>query len=340
MKTRYGFNLLEMFVETADTRYPHMYPGSHGDFHENDFKFIANAGFDFVRLPLCYRNWIRDRNPLDIDQERLSALDRVVELGEKYNVHVSINLHHAPGFCINRPIGWAEPFSLWKDDAGLEAFVLHWRTITERFRGVSADRLSFNLVNEPPAVGYGMSRVDYIRVMAHTSRAIHDIHDDRPVVIDGLNIGFDPAPELIDEPVSFGCRGYRPAALSHYLAEWSPEPFTRMPTWPFVDRDGSVYDSEYLHNLYAPWRQMKRLGADVHCGEFGCHHKTPHDVVLAWMDDLLTVLNDADIGFAMWNLRGSFGIADSQRSDVEYRPIDGYQVDMKMLKLLQKHIKE
>lgn len=338
MSPRFGFNLLEMFVEPNDTRYPHMYPGHSGDFRADDFAFIKKTGFNFVRLPLCYRNWIRDRNPLEIDHERLTPLDDAVGLGETYDIHVSINLHHAPGFCINKPIGWAEPFNLWKDDEGLDAFILHWTTITERFKGVSADRLSFNLVNEPAAVGYGMSRDDYVRVMTRASRAIHSVDPIRPVVVDGMTVGFDPAPELITEPVSFGCRGYRPNALTHYLAEWSSQPFTREPRWPFVDRDGQVYEKEHLRSVYEPWRQMQRLGATVHCGEFGCHNKTPHHVVLSWMEDLLTVLNEADIGFALWNFRGSFGIANSGRADAEYRQTDGYQIDVKMLELLQRHM--
>jgi endoglucanase len=338
MKPRFGFNLLDMFVEASDTRYPHMFPGHAGNFRAADFAFIARTGFDYVRLPLCYRNWIRNRNPLDIDPEKLTPLDRAVELGLKHGIHVSINLHHAPGFCINHPIGWGEPFNLWKDSAGLEAFLLHWTTIAERFKGVDPDALSFNLVNEPPPVGYGMSREDYVRVMTAGTRAIHAVEPERLVVVDGINVGIDPAPEMLDEPVSFGCRGYLPFPLTHYLAEWGPGTHTRVPKWPFVDRNGTVFDKDDFRRVYKPWIQMQRLGADVHCGEFGCHHKTPHRVALAWMEDLLSVLNETNIGFAMWNLRGSLGIADSGREDVEYRSLDGYQVDTKMLELLQSHM--
>ena len=42
-----GFNLLEMFS-----------PSSNGDFKEDDFRWITDWGFDFVRLPLCYWLWI------------------------------------------------------------------------------------------------------------------------------------------------------------------------------------------------------------------------------------------------------------------------------------------
>jgi hypothetical protein len=39
-------------------------------------------------------------------------------------MHVSLNLHRAPGYCINA--GFYEPFNLWKDDAAQEAFYFHW----------------------------------------------------------------------------------------------------------------------------------------------------------------------------------------------------------------------
>jgi len=44
-----GFNLQDMFTMR-----------SRGDFPEDDFRWIRDLGFDFVRLPLCYRLWIKD----------------------------------------------------------------------------------------------------------------------------------------------------------------------------------------------------------------------------------------------------------------------------------------
>ena len=72
-------------------------------------------------------------------------------------------------------------------------------------------------------------------------------------------------------------------------------------------------------------------------GEFGCHHKTPHDVTLAWMEDCLANWQRADWGWALWNFRGSFGILDSQRQDVQYEEFQGHQLDRKMLDLLQQY---
>ena len=72
-------------------------------------------------------------------------------------------------------------------------------------------------------------------------------------------------------------------------------------------------------------------------GEFGAYNKTPHKIVLDWMEDMLANWRDANWGWALWNFRGSFGIADSERNDVEYEDWRGMKLDRKMLALLQRY---
>ena len=107
-----GFNLLEMFTM-----------GSSGDWAEDDFQWIRDLGFDFVRLPSCYRLWINDGDDYKINEPMLEKLDRAVELGGKYGLHVSINFHRGPGYSVNQE--FTEPHNLWKDAEPLKAFCFH-----------------------------------------------------------------------------------------------------------------------------------------------------------------------------------------------------------------------
>ena len=50
---------------------------------------------------------------------------------------------------------------------------------------------------------------------------------------------------------------------------------------------------------------------------------------------MLGILTALGIGYAIWNLRGSFGILDSGRADVAYEEWHGHQLDRQMLALLQ-----
>ena len=53
------------------------------------------------------------------------------------------------------------------------------------------------------------------------------------------------------------------------------------------------------------------------------------------MRDQLGLWRDAGWGWALWNLRGSFGVLHSGRTDVNYEAFRGHQLDREMLKVLQ-----
>lgn len=89
--------------------------------------------------------------------------------------------------------------------------------------------------------------------------------------------------------------------------------------------------------MIVPWKEAQQQGIGVVVGEFGCYNKTPHDVVLRWMEDCLQNWQQAGWGWALWNFRGSFGILDSGRADVQYEPFHDHQLDRKMLELLQRY---
>jgi hypothetical protein len=74
----------------------------------------------------------------------------------------------------------------------------------------------------------------------------------------------------------------------------------------------------------------------VHCGEAGCWKKTPHNVFLAWFSDVTDILSSNNIGFALWEFIGDFGILDSGRDDVIYEDWHGHKLDRKLLNLLMR----
>jgi len=56
------------------------------------------------------------------------------------------------------------------------------------------------------------------------------------------------------------------------------------------------------------------------------------------MEDCLQIFKEMDIGWALWNLTGSFGVFNSDRPDVQYEDFNGYKLDRKMLTLLRKYL--
>jgi endoglucanase len=312
-----GFNLLDMFTMR-----------SRGDFSEDDFRWIRDFGFDFVRFPMCYRLWIEDGDDYKIHEPMLAKLDRAVELANTSGLHVSLNFHRGPGYSVNRE--FTEPHNLWKDKSALDAFCFHWQLMAKRYKGISRDKLSFDLINEPPSIGNRMSRADHERVVRTTVKAIREINPDRIVIADGMSWGNEPAPELADLGIGQSTRAYQPMFISHSGASWVNSKDFPDPTWP-----GHGWDRKRLEQHYQKWADLAKMGVGVHCGEGGAYNKTPHKVVLAWLRDVLEILTGHGIGLAVWNFRGSFGILDSGRKDVEYEDFHGRKLDRKLLELLQ-----
>ena len=463
-----GFNLLEKF--TLNQNAP---------FKEDDFKWIAELGFNFVRLPVDYRCYVEKGDWLKFREDVLKDIDQAIEFGAKHNIHVCLNLHRAPGFCINPP---AEASDLWTNEEALSAFVAHWVMFAKRYKNIAPERLSFNLLNEPMR----NTRATYLKVFCRTIEAIQKEDPRRLIVVDGNNVGSDAIPEFLKYAnVIQATRGYHPATISHYKANWMngsdkwPEP-----TWPPSKVIGHLYGpskpefhsplvlqgdfkagteialkiyqlsvkaklqakadgkvvaeklcdpktspgewravkvdapwtyhepvgelsfklalaapakeisienvdgdwikfnelsirlpdgtrrtvgtemawgakqgtmemaadgrllpppgvapNQTLVNYLKPWVELSAKGAPVFVGEWGCFNKTPHPVALAWMKSWLGLWHKARFGWALWNFRGSFGILDSGRADVQYEEWHGHKLDREMLQLLQQDTK-
>ncbi len=469
-----GFNLLEKF-------YRHTNPT--GPFLESDFRLIHELGFNFVRLPMDYRVWIKDDDWNRFDEAQLLHIDQAVAWGKKYSIHVCINFHRAPGYTVAKP---PETTDLWTDPLAQRVCAKHWALFAKRYRGIPNEQLSFNLLNEPS----GVSTAAYVNVVRKIATAIRAEDPQRLIISDGLGWGREPIPELAQLQIAQATRGYTPMDITHYKAAWvSGADRYPDPIWPRVMANGTLcvpgkpgvsaessrpmvieakvdratplrmrvnvvsskatlvakadgmvfwqktfvsgpgtgewkqvnyvkqwdtyqnlYDRNYeaiipagtkrvelavtegdwlslseiglgrtegqedrlvlrsewdqpaTHVVYdaknrkqpftgpktedrqwlwettiVPWQQAQKQGIGVMVGEFGCHHKTPHDVALAWMEDCLANWQQADWGWALWNFRGSFGILDSQREDVQYEEFQGHQLDRKMLDLLRRY---
>lgn len=305
---------------------------------------MAEWGFNFARLPLSYWIWGKPTDWTYINDEPLTQIDRAIDLGKQYGIHINLNFHRIPGYCINQRE--LEPADLFTDHApaqarALQAACYHWAHFARRYKSVPNSQLSFDLINEPPKMrSYEGSFEDrYVEVARALVAAIRAQDPNRLIFADGINIGQNPVLGLASLRLVQSTRGYQPKAISHYGATWVPlDEYETMkpPTWPLTDDKGTVWDRARLQKeCVDKWKPLADLGVQIHVGEWGCFNHTPHQVALAWMADSLAVWRDAGWGNSLWNLRGSFGILDSDRKDVAYEDLKGHKLDRKMLDLLR-----
>lgn len=209
-----GFNLLEKFNV-----------GRHGPFLEADFAWMAEWGFNFVRLPMDYRCWAKAADAPEFNEQTLKEIDQAVEWGKQYGVHVWINFHRAPGYTVAKP---SEPRDLWKDAGIQDICARHWAMFARRYKGIPNARLAFNLFNEPAKIEPAV----YREVCGKMAAAIRAEDPNRLIVADGIEWGSKPVPELRDLNIAQATRGYAPGHLTHYKASWVNSDGFPPPAWP------------------------------------------------------------------------------------------------------------
>jgi endoglucanase len=319
-----GFNLLEKFIARSN--------GNNPAFRERDFSLMAEWGFNFARLPMSYQCWAKGDPAewLKFDETQLKDVDAAVAFGRQHGVHLNLNLHRAPGYCVNPP---DEPLSLWKDQQALDATAATWAMFAKRYQGIPNAQLSFDLLNEPPDIPADT----YIRVVRALVQAIRAADPQRLIIADGLKWGREPLPQLVDLGIGQSTRGYDPFKLTHFKAGWvKGSDQWAEPTWPLREGDQFWNKERLRRERIQPWLELAAKGVGVHVGEWGPFNTCPHAVALAWMRDVLELWQEAGWGWAMWNFRGPFGPLDSGRRDITYEERDGVKIDRAMLELIRK----
>lgn len=340
-----GFNLLDFFSPDANS--------SRKKTEEEHLKWMSDWGFDFIRLPMAYPAYLKfdrsknitPREIYQIDEQAVDRIDSLVSLAHKYKLHVSLNLHRAPGYCVNA--GFHEPYNLWKDQEALDAFCFHWNMWAERYKNVSSNLISFDLLNEPSlrqdmndqlSKRSSVPGAVYRKLVIGASEAIRKENPDHLIIADGNDVGSKVIPEITDLNIGQSCRGYHPGTISHYRAPWAHKDPEHLPEPKWPGQVGDQYLSrEMLDKYYKPWIDLVKQGVGVHCGECGCWNKTPHAVFLAWFEDVLAILTSNGIGFSLWEFAGDFGVLDSGRTDVVYEDFHGHKLDRKLLNLMLKY---
>lgn len=340
-----GFNLTDFNSPTPSS--------SRRGTTDEDLKWMVDWGFDFIRLPMAYPRYVdfdrsRHITPEEvykINEQEVERIETFVRKAQGQGLHVSLNLHRAPGYCINA--GFYEPYDLWKSKEAQDAFFFHWGMWGKRFKDVPSSKISFDLLNEP-ALRSDMNDQhsksstipgDLYRTVAKgATEAIRAANPGHLVIADGNNVGNLVTPALKDLNIAQSCRGYFPGYISHYKAPWANKDPEKCPTplWPGT-MNGEEFGKARLEKYYQSWIDLAKSGVGVHCGECGCWNKTPHAVFLAWFQDVLDILTSNKIGYALWNFRGDFGILDSGREDVDYQQWRGHKLDATLLELLKKH---
>ena len=120
---------------------------------EEDIAQIEKLGFNCVRVPFWYRNfmtedleWLTENND---DNPGFRKLDWLISTCEKYGIYVMLDLHGAPGGqSKNHCTGKAGRNELYENEEMLTATVELWCAIAQRYKD-NKTVVAYDLLNEP-----------------------------------------------------------------------------------------------------------------------------------------------------------------------------------------------
>ena len=219
-----------------------------------DFASIRGAGFDTIRLPVRWSNKTGDAPGYLIDQAWMERVAVVVDMALAEDLNVLLDSHNFE--------------ELHADPAANTAKLAEiWRQIGVRFAGYPAERLWFEIENEPHAA---LTNRNLLATLTPALAAIRESNPDRAVVIGGewwSGVDSLATLELPDDAnVHPTFHYYEPFDFTHQGASWVDD----------VPPVGRVYGSEadrqrLFNDALKVVSYMARTGRTPFIGESGAY---------------------------------------------------------------------
>jgi endoglucanase len=334
---RHGINLSGWFAQVYG---PAGYSKEHLQNGETsaDMALIKSAGFDHVRLSINPQPIMDAARHHDGGAEYFSYLDAAVKMILDAGLSVEIDMHPDSDFKAR----------LGKEDEFVERFADFWTVVAQRYASSSwdPDRVFFEILNEPemrdPYRWYG--------VEAKLAAAIRRAAPKNTIIATGARWDDDDdmvfLEPLADTNVIYVFHFYEPHIFTHQGATWgayywhwlkglhypsSPENATQVANLLPEARDRyqvirygqDHWDAARIEaeiNQAADWG--KQHGVPLICNEFGVFRdfSEPQDRN-AWIKDVRIALERHNIGWAMWDYDGNFGVVT--KKDGKTTPDEG-----------------
>src|SRR5512138_2609655 len=115
---------------------------------EKDIRFIAEQGFDHVRLPIDEKElWLEDGSA---NEPEMARLVQAIEWCRSTGLRVVVDLHVLKSHHFNAANEGGHN-TLWKDPAAQEHLLSLWRDLSAGLRHFPVDSVAYEILNEPVA---------------------------------------------------------------------------------------------------------------------------------------------------------------------------------------------
>lgn len=318
-----GVNLGGWFSQIDDlySKDPDRNPGLHPHLRTflgaADFARIREWGFNHLRLPVDYYN-VFDRDTLAPDSTALGLLDEAVAQATALGLGVILDLHRCPGHDFFA--GTLREQAFFTDPACRRSALQVWAELAPRY--AANPLVALEILNEPVAPDAPTWNQVKDEFCAHL-RALAP----RNTIVVGSNrwngaAEFASLTPVEDDNILYSFHCYTPLLFTHQRAPWMDfPPLHTTRDWPVdfgadpgiptrLHYEFGAWDRERLRTaLAAPIAFRARHGVPVACNEFGVYAPAPLASRLNYLEDMITIFREADLGWSYWNYQNlDFGL--------------------------------
>ena len=319
-----GINLSNWFNDYSD---PNQFSNRFTDEH---FSTLKQLGFTYVRIPIGQYILFNHDHPSELNTTNLAFVESAVQKAVNNGLAVTLNYH--PG---SNDFESTLPSSTVSQDKLAE----YWKAVANYFKKYSTSQIFFEVYNEPHVASDGSvsyAKTWWTEVQLKLIRAIRSVATDHFIIaggeswnsIDGLKL----LPVYKQNNIIYNFHFYDPFTFTHQGATWAgeamaklrdiPYPSTPENVAPITDTatDQEVYDIvswygqerwnkarlEIIINRAVDWRNTNN--AALICNEFGSYMTfAPRQSRLNLINDVRSLLEENNIGWAMWEMDEGFG---------------------------------
>ncbi len=261
----------------------------------DDFETIRAKGFDTVRIPVRWTDYMTDAPEYAIDPDFLAKVDTAVTAALAADLNVILNMHH------NEEI-------VEDPAAAMPAYEAAWVQISDHFSD-APDSLWFETLNEPHnALKGDLTRQTQTRGV----EIIRKANPDRIIILGGdewsgiKTLDTNIAPP--DDNIVYTFHYYDPFDFTHQKAFWLGD------SMPKGDRSwSSAADREQLREagqIASEYR--KKTNRPIFAGEFGANAPIDNAERVKWAEAVRIEMEANDIPWCLWSYSNTFELYDNE----------------------------
>jgi endoglucanase len=231
---------------------------------------IGEAGFNSVRLPICWPAHTSAMAPYSIDPAFIERVDEVMEWCFDEGMTVIITIHH-----------FNELYDHPLDETYRNMFFAIWDQLTEHYLGTSGEILIFELLNEPHS---NMTAEIWNDLIPEILGVVRDIDTNRTLIIDAPDWAYHGAILKLEIPeeeqnVIVSVRYYLPYDFTHQGAHWAEGSDAWLgTTWTGTANQKNTVLTDM--ELVKEWSEQHNRPVTV--GEYGAIVNAAHEDRITW----------------------------------------------------------